>query len=351
MPSFTRLFLPPLASLVLAACSPGQDSSSQSGVDSAATDAVSGPVVVYSSRQEHLIKPLFDRFTEETGIEVQYQTGEEGPLIARLQAEGEATFADVFYTVDVGNLWTAAERGLLSPVESSVLAASIPEHLRDPDNQWFGLSVRARTIAYSTERVDPAQLSTYEGLADSRWQGRLCLRTSRKVYNMSLVASMIARNGVEETEEVVRGWVSNLATRVFSSDTLLLEAIAAGQCDVGLVNTYYLGQELVEDPDFPVALFWANQDTSGVHVNISGAGVTRHAPNRAGAIRLLEWLSTEEPQRMFSTLNLEYPANPAVPADPVVQGWGEFRQDSLNVEAAGRLQAEAVRLMDRADYR
>jgi iron(III) transport system substrate-binding protein len=315
------------------------------------TPELHGPVVVYSSRQEHLIKPLFDRFTEETGIEVQYQTGEDGPLIARLQAEGEQTFADILYTVDVGNLWSAANKGLLAPLNSPILEQDIPAHLRDPENRWFGLSVRARTIVYSTERVDPSELSTYAALADPKWHGRLCLRTSRKVYNMSLVATMIERLGAEETQRIVEGWVDNLATRVFSSDTLLIEAIAAGQCDVGIVNTYYLGQLQQENPAIPAALFWANQDTSGVHVNISGAGITRHAKNPAAAAKLIEWLSTEEPQQMFSELNLEYPANPAIAPVALVASWGEFRQDDLNVETAGRLQAEAVMLMDRADYR
>jgi iron(III) transport system substrate-binding protein len=316
-----------------------------------AAAANSGPVVVYSSRQEYLIKPLFDRFTEETGIEVQLQTGEDGPLIARLQAEGDATFADVLYTVDAGNLWSAANKGLLQPLHSEVLDANIPAHLRDPQNLWSGLSVRARTIVYSTERVDPAELSTYEALADPKWKGKLCLRTSKKVYNMSLVATMIDRIGEEATEEVVRGWVANLATRVFSSDNLLIQAIAAGQCDVGIVNTYYLGQEQTQNPEIPVKLFWANQQGSGVHVNISGAGITAHAHNVAGATRLLEWLSTDEPQHMFSDLNLEYPANPAIKPVALVQSWGEFKPDTINVEVAGRLQADAVMLMDRADYR
>jgi len=308
------------------------------------------PVVVYSSRQEHLIKPLFDRFTAETGIEVQYQTGEDGPLIARLQAEGKLTFADVLYTVDAGNLWSAAKKGLLGQVDSAILEKNIPSHLHDPQNRWFGLSVRARTIAYSTERVDPAQLSTYEALAAPQWKDRLCLRTSRKVYNMSLVATMIERLGKDETQRVVEGWVNNLATRVFSSDTLLLEAIAAGQCDVGIVNSYYFGQLQSQEPDVPVALHWANQDSSGVHVNISGAGVTTYAKNKAGAIRLLEWLSTREPQYLFSELNLEYPANPEISPVDLVASWGSPSQDTLNVEAAGRLQAEAVMLMDRANY-
>ncbi len=309
------------------------------------------PVVVYSSRQEHLIKPLFDLFTAETGIEVQFQTGEEGPLLARLQAEGEASFADVLYTVDAGNLWLVADRGLLRPVQSAVLEERIPAHLRDPQGRWFGLSVRARTIIYSTERVDPAQLSTYEDLADPLWQGKLCLRTSKKVYNMSLVATLIDRLGEEQAEAVVRGWVANLAAPVFSSDTLVIDAIAAGQCDVGIINTYYLGEKQQQNPELPVALFWANQQGSGVHVNISGAGITTHAKNPDGALRLLEWLSTAEPQTMFSMLNLEYPASPDVVPVALVQSWGPFKADTINVETAGRLQADAVKLMDRADYR
>ena len=328
-----------------------EDSAESVTVQGGTESQITGPVVVYSSRQEHLIKPLFDRFTAETGIEVQYQTGEDGPLIARLQAEGEQTFADILYTVDAGNLWSAAEKGLLAPVDSSMLEENIPSHLQDPQNRWFGLSVRARTIAYSTERVDPAQLSTYEALATPLWKDRLCLRTSRKVYNMSLVATMIERLGKDETQRVVEGWVNNLATRVFSSDLLLLEAIAAGQCDVGIVNTYYLGQLQSREPDVPVALHWANQNSNGVHVNISGAGVTTYANNRAGAIRLIEWLSTREPQYLFSELNLEYPANPDISPVDLVASWGTPAQDTLNVEAAGRLQSEAVMLMDRANYR
>jgi iron(III) transport system substrate-binding protein len=353
----TQLFA--LTGCLLAACSQDAATPALQTTDStplptseAMLDAaLMGPVVVYSSRQEYLIKPMFDRFTEETGIEIQYQTGEEGPLIARLQAEGERTFADVLYAVDAGFLWTAADRGLMAAIDSENLAANIPSHLRDPQGQWFGLSVRARTIVYAKDRVDPAELSSYEELASERWRGRLCLRTSKEVYNMSLVATMIERLGEERTQAIVEGWVVNLAAPVFSSDNLVLEAIAAGQCDVGLVNSYYLGRMLADDPEFPVALFWANQQSSGTHVNISGAGVTRYAHNPAGAKYLIEWLSTQEPQQMFSELNLEYPANPAVAPVPLVAAWGDFQQDQINVEAAGRMQATAVMLMDRADYR
>jgi iron(III) transport system substrate-binding protein len=308
-------------------------------------------LVVYSARKEHLIQPLFDRYTEETGVSIRYITDSAGPLLQRLKAEGSRTRADMLITVDAGNLWQAAQDGVLASVDSEVLEANVPEHLRDPENRWFGLSVRARTIIYSTERVDPSELSTYEALADPKWQGRLCLRTSKKVYNQSLVATMIARLGEDRTEEIVRGWVSNLAVPPFSNDTKTMEAVAAGQCDVAIVNTYYFGRLQKEDPDIALALFWPNQQSSGVHVNVSGAGVTAHAPHRDQAVDLLEWLSRPEAQQLFAGLNMEYPVNPRVEPDPLVAAWGEFRADPINVSEAGRLQEEAVRLMDRAGYR
>jgi iron(III) transport system substrate-binding protein len=347
----TRTLFSLLLFSLLVSCGGDATSPASSAVAVSSGSSPAAPVVVYSSRQEHLIKPLFDRFTAETGIEVQFQTGEEGPLIARLAAEGANTYADILYTVDAGNLWSAASRGLLAPLHSEILESHIPAHLRDPEGRWFGLSVRARTIVYAKDRVDPATLSSYEALAEPQWQGRLCLRTSKKVYNMSLVATLIERLGLEQAEALVQGWVANLAAPVFSSDTLVIQAIAAGQCDVGLVNTYYLGQELQKQADYPVGLFWANQGSSGVHVNVSGAGITTHARNPAGAQRLLEWLAGAEAQYLFSELNLEFPADPAIAPVALVQGWGPFRQDTLNVEAAGRLQAEAVKLMDRAGYR
>lgn len=309
------------------------------------------PVTVYSSRNEQLIRPLFERFTEETGIPVRFITDKEGPLLARLKAEGKNTPADMLMTVDAGNLWQATEQGLLARTESKLLEQNIPEHLRDPQGHWYGLSVRARTIVYSPARVDPKELSDYAALADPRWKGRLCLRTSKKVYNQSLVAMMIARDGEQKTEQVVRGWVANLAAPPFSDDTALIKAIAAGQCDVGIVNTYYLGRLLKDNPDYPVKLFWADQNGAGVHVNVSGAGITRHAPNPAAAKQLLEWLSTPEAQALYAGNNLEFTANPKVEQAPVVQAWGKFKSDVINVSEAGRLQRRAVMLMDRAGYR
>jgi iron(III) transport system substrate-binding protein len=308
-------------------------------------------VVVYSARNEQLIKPLFDRYAAETGEEIKFITDDAGPLIERLAAEGDNSPADLLLTVDAGDLWHAAERGLLRPIESPALDASIPEHLRDPAHRWFGLSVRARTIVYGTERVKPDELSTYEALADPKWRGRLCLRTSKSVYNQSLIAMLIAQHGEPKTEEIVRGWVANLATSVFANDTRLMEAIAAGQCDVGIVNTYYFGRLLRDKPELPLKLFWADQAGHGVHVNISGAGVTAHAPHAEQARKFLEWLAQPEAQAVFAGSNLEYPATPTVKPDDKVAAWGEFKPSPLNVAQAGELQPAAVRLMDRVGYR
>jgi iron(III) transport system substrate-binding protein len=307
-------------------------------------------VVVYSARIETLIKPMFDAFTEKTGIQVKYFTAGEKELFERLQSEGVSTPADVFMTVDVGNLWMAQNAGLLQGFDSETVDKNIPSHLRAKDNEWVGLSVRARPIMYSTERVKPSELSTYEALGDPKWNGKLCFRTSKKVYTQSLVATMIKTLGEERTEGVVRAWMAN-QPRIFDSDSKLLEAIAAGQCDVGITNTYYLAQLVAKDPKFPVAVFWPNQGDRGVHINISGAGVTKHAKHRDNAIKLIEFLSSTEAQNLVADANFEYPANPAVKASTIIVAWGDFKADTVDVAAAGELQAAAVKLMDRVGYK
>ncbi len=308
-------------------------------------------VVVYSARKEHLIKPIFEAYTQNTGVKIRYLTAKAGALVERLKAEGPNTPADMFITVDAGNLWHAAEEGVLSPVTSETLEQNIPAHLRDPQNRWFGLSVRARTIVYNKEKVDLSGLGTYEALGDLKWKGRLILRTSKKVYNQSLVASLIAEHGEATTEEIIRGWVANLAAPPFSNDTKVMEVIAAGLGDVGIVNTYYYGRLMKKKPGLTLALFWPNQNSTGVHVNVSGAGVTAHAKNRKDAVHLLEWLSSEEAQSLFADANMEYPANPRVKPHPVVAAWGEFKANPVNVAMYGEYQAAAIRLMDRAGYR
>ncbi len=320
--------------------------------ESAASQEATKPttITVYSERKEHLIKPMFEAYTEKTGVQIRYITDSAGPLISRLQSEGEATRADMLITVDAGNLWQATEQGVLRSIESPTLEENVPANLQDEQNRWFGLSQRARTIVYSTERVKPEDLSTYEALADEKWKDRLCLRTSKKVYNQSLVATMIATQGEAQTEAIVKGWVANLATEPYSNDTMLMEDIAAGRCDVGIVNTYYFGRLHKDDPNIALALFWPNQDDRGVHVNISGAGITTHAKNPEGAQALLEWLSSADAQYTFAELNQEYPVNPEVKPSEQVQSWGSFKADQVNMGSAGRLQADAVKLMDRAGY-
>ncbi|SMN16907.1 Ferric iron ABC transporter, iron-binding protein [uncultured Candidatus Thioglobus sp.] len=308
-------------------------------------------VTVYSSRKEHLIKPLFDAFTKETGIKVDYLTGTGGALIERLKLEGKNTKADMFMTVDAGNLWYIGSQGLFQAVQTQVLKNNIPNHLRDPKGLWTGLSVRARTLVYNTEQVNPSELSTYADLALPKWEGRLCLRTSKKIYTKSLVASLIYHHGEDKAGDIISGWVNNLAATPNAKDSHIMNAILSEQCDVGLVNTYYYGRLMAKKPNSPLKLFWANQNTTGVHVNISGAGVTKYAKNSKSAIKLLEWLSGTKAQVIYGSLNKEYPANQNIASDEVVSAWGAFKQDDMNLSQVGILQATAVKLMQKQGYR
>jgi iron(III) transport system substrate-binding protein len=311
--------------------------------------AASPEIVVYSARH-YGQEAAFDAFTKKTGIRVRTFSGSTGELYERLRAEGDKSPADVLLTVDAGNLWNAARAGLLSRVESTELLRNVPAHLRDPEQRWFGLTVRARTIVHHKERVTASELSTYEALGDPRWKGRLCLRTSGYIYNQSLLATMISRHGEPRVEHIVRGWVANAPTLI-NSDTKIVEAIAAGQCDVGIVNHYYLARLVAKNPAYPVGLVWANQQTTGTHINVSGAGVTTHAKHREEAIKFLEFLSSSEAQQLFADVSFEYPVHPNAKVNPVVAQWGTFKQDTVNVAAAGELQAAATRLADRAGYR
>jgi iron(III) transport system substrate-binding protein len=315
-----------------------------------APSGASADVMVYSARSHYGQEPAIEAFTKKTGIQVKTLGGEAGPLFERLKAEGDRTPADVLISVDAGNLWNAARAGLLAPTDSPEIERNVPAHLRDPQGRWVGLTVRARTIMYNTAKVKPADLSTYEALGDPKWKGRLCLRTSGHIYNQSLLATMIKRQGEPAVESVVKTWVAN-GPALINGDTKILEAIAAGQCDVGITNTYYLARILAKDAAFPVAAFWANQQTTGTHVNVSGAGVTAHSKNRAEAVKLIEFLTSPEAQQMFADSNFEFPANPQAAVNPVLGKWGPFKQDDTNVAAAGEYQAAATKLADRAGYK
>lgn len=306
-------------------------------------------LTVYSGRH-YGIETAFEEFEEEAGVNVEFLTGNDAELRERIAAEGEDTEADVYLTVDAGNLWAAAEEGIFQPLESPVLDEAIPEELRDAENRWFGLAVRARTIVYNTDLVDEADVpSTYEELADPEYAGRLCLRNANNDYQQSLVASMIAADGEEATVEVLRGWAEN--AEIFANDVALLDAMAAGACEIGVVNHYYLARLLEENPDAPIGLKWAEQDGRGVHINISGGGVTRYADDIPLAQQFLEWLATDGQNTLVAD-NHEYPANPAVQPEPLIaETFGtDFVRDQLRADVLGSLNADAVRAMDAADF-
>lgn len=305
-------------------------------------------VRVYSARHYDL-EEAFKQFNAETGTNVEFLFGSDAELRERIAAEGEDTLADVYLTVDAGNLATAAEQGVFAPLESEELASALPSRLRDPHGRWFGLAQRVRTIVYSPQRVDPAELSTYQDLADARWQDRLCLRQADSTYTQSLVASLIAADGEEQTFDIVSGWADN--ARIFSNDVEIIDNIASGACDVGIVNHYYLARELAENPDLPVALKWANQgaDEGGVHVNISGGGVVAAGDNPDLAQELLEWLATDG-QDAFVSANYEFPANPGVDPAPGLAAFGDYQGQQINAAAYGARNADAVQLLARAGY-
>jgi iron(III) transport system substrate-binding protein len=314
-------------------------------------------VNVYSARKEALILPLLEKFEAETGIGFNLITAKADELLKRLEAEGHSTPADVFITTDAGRLQRAREAGVLQPIDNPVLAARIPENLRDKDNYWFGLSQRARVIFYAKEKVDPTELSTYEALADEKWRQRICIRSSDNIYNQSLVASMIVADGIEQTEVWARGLVANFARNPAGGDTDQLRAAAAGLCDIAIANTYYFGRLVNSDKakDQKVAaslgVFWPNQDGRGAHINVSGAGITKYAKHRAAAERLLEFLVSAEAQTWYAEVNNEYPvvADAKIPA--TLMSFGEFKGDSLNLTRLGENNRAALQLMDRAGWR
>lgn len=312
----------------------------------ACTTSDDDTVRVYSARHYDL-EPAFEQFADETGISVEFLYGSDAELLERIRAEGEDTLADVYMTVDAGNLHLAASRGVFRPLDSAVLDEAIPAALRDPDDLWFGLTRRVRTIAYNPDLVDPAELSTYEALAEPEWEGRLCLRRSTNVYTQSLVASLIAHHGRDDALRIVTGWADN--ADIMNNDVEILDNIESGACDAGIVNHYYLARVLDDDPDFGVEIFWANQDDRGVHVNTSGAGVTIYADNPDLAQQLIEWLATDG-QSAFVDGNHEYPANPDVDPEPLIAGFGDFTADPLGAAEFGNLNADAIEVMAEAGY-
>lgn len=309
-------------------------------------------LVIYTSRNEHLIKPILDQYTNKTGVRIKYRTGKDGVLIQTIKSENENTSADILMTVDAGNLWYAKSQGILDKIESAELTKNIPATMKDMDDSWFAFSIRARTIVYHQDKIKPEEIKSYEELASPKFKNRLCLRTSKKVYNQSLVSMLIFELGEEKAKEVVAGWTKNAVT-ITNDDTQLLKAIEAGQCDVGIVNTYYLGKIQKDNPNFPVKIYWPNQQNSyGVHVNVSGAGIVKWSKNKLEAKKFLEWLSSREAQQTFAQINLEFPIRNDVELDPVTKSWGKFDSNkTFNLGLAGEYQAKAIKLMDEVGYK
>lgn len=314
-------------------------------------------VNLYSSRQEDLIKPLLNRFTEQTGIKVNLVTGKDDALLQRLQSEGVNSPADLLMTADAGRLHRAKSAGSTQAVNSEQLHHSIPAAYRDPDGHWFGLTLRARPILYLKGKVDPSSLSTYEALADPAFGKRICIRSSDNIYNQSLIASMIAANGAEATEIWARGLVGNLARPPKGGDRDQIKAIAAGECEIAIANTYYLAGMLRSKDAADraaaeaVGVFWPNQDGRGTHVNVSGAAVAASAKHKDAAVRLIEFLASPESQQWYAEANGEYPVLEGVEISPDLAAWGRFKADPLALDRLGELNADAVRLMDRAGWR
>ena len=299
----------------------------------------SDELVLYSARSHYGEEEPFERFAADTGTDLTLRGGSASEFYERLSSEGGNTPADVLITVDAANLWRAKEAGLLEPVSSAALDERVPEDLRDPDGAWYGLTLRARTIMRSAERVGPDEVTTYEGLGDPRWKGRLCLRSGTSEYNVSFVADRLAKDGRAETERMLRRWMAN-EPEILGSDTDVLEAIADGDCDVGLTNHYYLERELEEDPDFPVEAVWADQAGRGTHVNLSGLGVVRGSDNKQEATELIEFLVSPEQERVFQQNNHEFQ----------VAECCEFKRDPIDVAAAGARLDEAITLMDEVGW-
>ena len=305
---------------------------------------------VYTSRKEHLVKGLFKAYEKETGTKVNYKTGKAGELIQNIKAEGKGSPADILMTVDAGNLGFAASSNILASVRSENLEKAVPAYLKDPQNRWFALSKRARTIVVNPNKVKGGSLS-YEDLAGKDWKGRLCLRTSKKVYNQSLVAMLIAVHGNKKAKEIVQGWTNN-NVEIFSNDTSALKAVASGRCDATIVNTYYLGRLQKKNPKIPLKIIWPNQKSYGVHVNVSGAGVVKTSKNKTEAVKFLEWLASQKAQQSYAQINMEYPILEGQKNDPIVASWGTFKSnDSFNLSKASDLQKEAVKLMFEVGYK
>lgn len=351
---FAVISLLTVSMLVLSACG-GVTEETTNGNDTSTAD--SGVVNLYTDRHYDTDEELFQLFTKETGIKVNVVKGKSDELIERLDREGKDTKADLLITADAGRLQRAKAKELLQPVTSEALANSIPANLRDRDNQWFGLTVRARVMVYSKDRVNPDELSTYEDLAGSKWQGKVLVRSSNNIYNQSLLASFIAVNGEEKAKEWAAGMVDNMAREPKGNDRDQAKAVVAGEGDIAIMNTYYIGKMLnSSDPEEvkvakKVGVFFPNQDTTGTHINVSGVGLTKHAKNQENGIKLMEFLAGETAQNQFAEANYEYPVNPNIKPSELLKSWGDFKPQDINLSLLGEYNRKAVEIFDQVGWK
>ena len=318
--------------------------------------ADAGAVNIYSARHYPSDQTLFDMFTKETGITVNAIQGVAEELMQRQQMEGDSSPADVLITVDAGNLWRAEQWNLLQPIRSEVLDKEVPANLRHPDNLWFSFSTRARVILRDKNKVKDTDITTYEGLADPKWQGKILITTSNSIYNQSLLASIIESDGSEKAEAWANGLVANLVRKPEGADTEQALALAAGVGELAVSNSYYFGRLLGRDEETRkkldhIGIVFPNQAGRGTHINVSGGGVAAYAPNKENAVKFLEFLVSPEAQKVFADANYEFPIRAGVAPIDIVQAWGTFKTDPVNVSALGKNNAEAVRIMDRAGWR
>jgi len=323
------------------------------GLILAAGVALAGEVNLYSYRQPFLIQPLLQAFTAETGTQVNVVYAKTG-MLERLKAEGRNSPADAVLTADIGRLADLVDAELVRPVHSKILNANIPANLRHPDGYWFGLTTRARVIFASKERVKPGEITTYEQLADPKWRGRICTRSGAHVYNIALIASMIAAHGEVEAEAWLKGVKANLARKPQGNDRAQVRAIKEGVCDLAIVNTYYMGKMLQNAEQRPWAeaayIIFPNQQGRGTHINVSGAAVTKSAKHFDAAVRLIEFLSSAKAQRIYAAQNFEFPVLAGVPLNPIVESWGPFKADTTNLAEIASHRRMAMKLVDRVGF-
>lgn len=307
-------------------------------------------VNILSERQEYLIKPIFEEFTKDTGIKVNYVISDGKETLEMIKKQGQETQVDAYLSVDASNLYEAQQNGLFQPIRSRVLDKNIPTHLKDPSRQWFGISLRARSLIYHTQRVNKELLIDFESIGDKQWHKKLAVRTSKRIYNKSMVAMMIAEHGYKKAKRIVQSWVHNFAIAPTLTDVGVINAIIENRADIGIVNSYYLAKLIKEKPSLPIKMHFIGDSKGRVHVNVSGMGVTRYAKRKDNAIQLIEWLSSKKGQRLFADIDMEYPVNRRVKAHNILQSWGKFKQVTINVKKAGELRNKAVKLMKEVGY-